>query len=428
MKQIRSGQPFLYRNAGYDSTVIEVRMVDKVRGACLQVALSETVKRFPYMTDKLVEKDGRFYLAPDVNSMTVNRTHKFRPLGSMTTGYHLLDVTYIDNLIRVAFHHGLCDGGGVKPFVETLLYEYCTQRYHGPFSSDGIRLPGEDIDPDETVEPFGREHFPCKEVKMPELPKEGFPLPESTPAPEGCWRTEFLFDEAGFVAAAKAVKATPSLFAAMVFSDCIRRLYPEAELPVIGNLAIDLRTAVGMEKTHRNCVGSVAFPYGIEDASKERTEVAAYYRELLKLQRDPDLIKTSLNHQIDVFNKLDEMRTLEERKQMLAVFESMVNHTYVISYLGQLRLNDYASHIQSACFYSDTIRGLTVNMLAAGGKLTMEILQGFPGTKYVESFRQAFYGSGLLGVSETQLVTTGGDKSFKTARHQAERYYMKTEG
>ena len=55
MKQIRSGQSFLYRTNGYDSTVVEIRMHDKVTGSYLQVALTNTARRFPYLTQKLVE-------------------------------------------------------------------------------------------------------------------------------------------------------------------------------------------------------------------------------------------------------------------------------------------------------------------------------------------------------------------------------------
>ena len=56
MKQIRSGQSFLYRTNGYDSTVVEIRMRDKVTGSYLQVALTNAARRFPYLTQKLVEK------------------------------------------------------------------------------------------------------------------------------------------------------------------------------------------------------------------------------------------------------------------------------------------------------------------------------------------------------------------------------------
>lgn len=133
MQQIRSGQSFLYRTNGYDSTVVEVRMRDKVTGSYLQIALTNTARRFPYLTQKMVEKDGAYYLHRDDNSMVVNKTDKFRTLGSMATGYHLLDVTYTGSCIRVAFHHGLCDGRGVMPFIETLLYGYCCLKYRKSF-------------------------------------------------------------------------------------------------------------------------------------------------------------------------------------------------------------------------------------------------------------------------------------------------------
>ena len=71
MTKIRSGQSFLYRSAGYDSTVIEIRMKEKVTGSYLQVALTDALKRFPYMAQKLVEKDGSYYLHRDDVSMTV---------------------------------------------------------------------------------------------------------------------------------------------------------------------------------------------------------------------------------------------------------------------------------------------------------------------------------------------------------------------
>lgn len=56
MRKIISGQPFLYRKNGYHSTIIEVIMKDRVRGDYLQMALSLSLQRFPYLSDKLVEK------------------------------------------------------------------------------------------------------------------------------------------------------------------------------------------------------------------------------------------------------------------------------------------------------------------------------------------------------------------------------------
>lgn len=427
MKQIRSGQSFLYRTNGYDSTVVEIRMRDKVTGSYLQAALTNTTRRFPYLTQKLVEKGGAYYLHRDDNSMVAVKTDKFRTLGSMATGYHLLDVTYIGNCIRVAFHHGLCDGRGVMPFIETLLYDYCCQKYHKKFSSEGIRLPGEPIPEKETVEPFTREFYEVDETAVQQVEHDGFALPESTSMPEGCYHSEILLDENTFVQAARAIGTTPTLLAAMLLSRCILELNPQAEKPVICNLAMDLRSAIGKELTHRNCVGTAYLPYTAQDGTAAPEELARRYRELLAAQREPNAVRAALNKQIGLFNKLDELPTLEEKRKLMSFFNGMVNNTYVISYMGRLRLNDYAQHVESAHFFSDTICGLTVNMVAAAGKLSFEVLQGFPNAGYAQAFRQALAPYGLISASALDTVTTGRDKSFITASRQAERYYAKVE-
>lgn len=427
MKQIRSGQSFLYRTNGYDSTVVEIRMRDKVTGSYLQAALTNTTRRFPYLTQKLVEKGGAYYLHRDDNSMVAVKTDKFRTLGSMATGYHLLDVTYTGNCIRVAFHHGLCDGRGVMPFIETLLYDYCCQKYHKKFSSEGIRLPGEPIPEEETVEPFTREFYEVDETAVQQVEHDGFALPESTSMPEGCYHSEILLDENTFVQAARAIGTTPTLLAAMLLSRCILELNPQAEKPVICNLAMDLHSAIGKELTHRNCVGTAYLPYTAQDKTSAPEALARQYREFLSAQREPNAVKAALNKQIDLFNKLDELPSLEEKRKVMSFFNGMVNNTYVISYMGRLRLNDYAQYVESAHFFSDTICGLTVNMVAAAGKLSFEVLQGFPDARYAQAFRQALAPYGLISASALDTVTTGKDKSFITASRQAERYYAKVE-
>lgn len=427
MEKIGSGQSFLYRRGGYDSTVIEIRMKDWVVGRCLQAALTDTARRFPYMTERLVEKDGSYFLHRNNIPMMAAKTHKFRPLGDISTGYHLIDVTYIGNLIRVAFHHGLCDGKGIMPFVETLLYEYCSQRYHKHFSTEGLRLPGEMILPEETMEPFSDQYFDVDETAVQSVEKDGYALPEGTPSPEVCYGTEFILDESRFVNAARSIGATPSTFAAMIVSDVILSLNTQADKPVICNLAMDLRSAVDMELTHRNCVGSAYLPFTEKDRQDDRRSVAEKYRKLLAAQRTPDAVKATLNKQIGLFNRLDELNTIEEKREMLSFFNGLISNTYVISYLGRLRLNDYAQYVESARFFSDTICGLSINMLAAAGKLSLEVLQGFSEQRYVRELKRILVPYGLLSATDTHVVTTGKDMSFITAAQQTEGYYKKAE-
>lgn len=432
MTQIRSGQPFLYRRRGYHSTVVEVRMRDSVRGGPLNVALTALAPRFPYLTGKLVERDGAYFLARNDNSLVAVKTDRLRTLGSMETGYHLVDVTFTRHLIRVAFHHGLCDGGGILPFVESLVWAYCCERYRRDCSSEGIRVPGERVDPAEFVEPFGRDPMPAAMRPMDagcekDLPPRPLALPESTGSPVGCWRTELVLDEGAFVASARSVGATPATFAALLLSRAVLDLNPGADLPVVCNLAMDLRRALGVERTCRNCVGTAALPFSKADLSAPLPELASRYRATVAKSREPDAALAFANRQVAFFDRLDEVRTLEGRRQLMAVFDGMVNDTYVISYLGRLRLNDYADLVEGACFYSDGICGLTVNMLAAAGSITMEVLQGFEGDRYARAFIEELRPHGLASAGGTVPVETGGDRSGVTASRQAERLFARAE-
>lgn len=423
MRKIISGQSFLYRKNGYHSTIIEVIMKDRVRGDYLQMALSLSLQRFPYLSDKLVEKKGSYYLCEDLNSMTINSTKKLRTLGSMQTGYHLLDVTYTGKNIRVAFHHGLCDGRGIKPFVETLIYYYCTLKYKRQFDTTGIHTVEEKISENEIAEPFGTEYYKVDEENIVRIDKECFSLPENTENVSNTYRTEIVIDEQEFINYAKSNNATPTILTAILFSKAILE-NNDIDKKIMSNIAIDLRSYLGMEKTHKNCTGTLCLPFTKEDDEKDLKELSIEYRDIIAKQRDENFIKSNINKQIGLFKKIDELKTLEEKRKMLSFFDNISNDTFVISYLGKMQFNDFNQYVDSTHFYSDGSRGIIINMVASGVKLSFNILQNFEDSKYVDCFTKILSERNINFVSRNVGVfSTGKDKSFITASHQAERYY-----
>ncbi|MGL5254217.1 MAG: hypothetical protein ACRC9L_04330, partial [Brevinema sp.] len=297
MGKIRSGQSFLYRQNGYDSTILEICMKDKVRGDFLEVALGKAVKRFPYMTQKLVEKGGCYYLHRDDNSLNAVPTKKLRSLGSIQVGYHLLDVTFTEKRIRVAFHHALCDGRGVKPFVETLIFYYCSLKYKKKFCSDDIHTEDEPIQMSETAEPIGTQSFSVDESKVTVIDSDGFQLPETTATPTCCFRSSVIVNETDFVAKAKEHQATPGILAALLVSRSIINIRPKPDKPIVCGMAIDLRYATEMPLTHRNCTGSIYLPFRTEDIQSTLSEMSQIYRSLLSAQKTIDSAKSNLNKQ-----------------------------------------------------------------------------------------------------------------------------------
>lgn len=110
--------------------------------------------RYPYFNAKLVEGDSDCYLVQNDQSLLARKSKNLSQLGGIANGYHVLAVTYEQASIDVPFHHALCDGKGIKPFIETLIYYYCLLGYQSTASRAGIRLASDALLEGEVVDPF----------------------------------------------------------------------------------------------------------------------------------------------------------------------------------------------------------------------------------------------------------------------------------
>ena len=429
MEKIRSGQQFLYRKNGLNGTVLDIRMKNNVRGDLLQMALTTTLQRYPYISNKLVEKDGNYYLEESLISMNVIKTNSFRELGSMRIGYHLVDITYWGNSIRIAFHHALCDGRGIKPFMETLIYYYCCLRFNKSFEPVGIRLAGDELLPGETQEPVCSSPYEVDRNLVPQVTKDGYSLPENATAGDTYYRYEVAMNRQSFVDCMKSCKATPATLLALLVSESIYSVHPEAVKPIVCSMAIDFRKELGLDNTHKNCVGSLYLTYSAETREMDMTDQASLYRNLLREQRQPEAIKNLFNVQIGLSSKLDQIPTLEEKKQMLSFFNDLCIDTYVISSLGKIQLGEWEKHVDSVHLYNSGVNGLRINMTCAGEYFTVDVLQNFQSEDLINALRATLSAAGIEhSVSERIQFETVKDKAYITASRQPERYYKKCSG
>ena len=346
-EKIRSGQSYLYKRYGMESEVMEVRFKDKITGSFLNQALLTAMKRYPYFNTKLVEKDGDFYIVQNEQSMIARRTKELARLGHISCGYHLIDITYYGYSIYISFHHALCDGRGVMPFIETLIYYYCDLKYGRKPVREGVRLADDPLLPGETDDPFLQEYdFDGKKM---------------------------------FV-----------------------------------NIAADMRDALGVPNTFKNCVKSMNLPYSREFSEKSLTEQATEYRELLKAQRDRDFCRKEANAMIGLSNKLDTLDSYEEKQKIMTLFEGMTLNTYIISYLGAFRLGENARYISEIHLYNSGTTGLGINMISCGENFVLDFKQNFQSDKYVRAFCEELEKLGIAyTVSDRIPFVTPGDSIIK---------------
>ena len=305
-EKIRSGQSYLYKKYGMESEVIEVRFKQKVSGSFLNQALLQTCRRYPYINTKLIEKNGDFYIVQNEQSMIARRTKQLVRLGHISCGYHLVDITYYDDSIFVSFHHALCDGRGIMPFIETLIYYYCNLKYGSKKPPEGVRLAEDPLLPGETVDPFLQEYDFDQNKKFIELSRDAYAIPENVPSEEITnYRYEVKIPAEQYMKLCKKNNATPVILLSLLMSRAITELYPDYDKPVNANIATDMREALDCPNTFKNCVKSMILPYSREFSKKTLTEQATEYREILKAQRDRDFCRKEANAMLGLFDKLD---------------------------------------------------------------------------------------------------------------------------
>ena len=388
-EKIRSGQSYLYKKYGMESEVIEIRFKKKVSGSFLNQALREMSKRYPYFNTKLIEMDGDFYIVQNNSAITAKRTQALPVLGHISCLNRLVDVTYYDYSIFVSFHHALCDGRGIVPFVETLIYYYCKYKYNSTASAEGIRLADNPLLPGENAEPFIQpyEYNKEKEADFPNISRDAYAIPENVAIEEKTnYRYEVKISHADFMRVCKQNNATPVILVALMMSRGICEIYPDYDKPINANIATDIRAALDCPNTFKNCVKSMILPYSRELSQLSLSEQATELRSILNKQRDRDYCRREANNMLGLFDKLDTLDSFEKKQQIMSFFDGMTLNTYVISYIGQYKLNENAQYIDDIHFYNSGTTGLGINVTCCGEYFVLDFKQNFPSDKYVKAF------------------------------------------
>ena len=410
-EKIRSGQSYLYKKQGMESEVIEVRLNKNVWGGYLSSSVTETIKRYPYFNTKLIEKDGDFYIVQNNTAIVPHKTQKLVSLGGIECNYHLIDITYYKKSIFISFHHALCDGKGIKPFVESLIWYYCYFAYNQKNKIDGIRYSDEPLKENETIDPFLQKYEYDKNKNYPEFNYKALHLPEQH---KNDFRYEIIIQKNEFMNLCKMYNATPAILTSILMSDAIYSMFENDDKDIVANIAIDMRKALGYENTFKNCVSTAILPYNKETKTLSKQEQGTKLRDILNIQREPDYCKRKMENMLKLFDKLDELKGYEEKQKIMGFFEGMETDTYVISYLGEFVLGGNAKYIDEIHLYNSGAHGLGINMLSCKDKFIFDIKQSFQNNDYVNAFCKILEKNGLKYKISNQIqFSTQTDKIIK---------------
>ncbi|MDG9733994.1 condensation domain-containing protein [Leuconostoc pseudomesenteroides] len=390
--KITSGQSFLYRQNGTASMVIDIRLTEMIDPTILQSALNLSLQRYPYLTSKLVEKNANYFLSYNDKPIIISETAELRPLGSLLVNEHLIDVTYSKNTLFVAYHHAIADGRGIMPFVNTLLYYYFGTKTQVWPKVDGVNLISDTMKPNEMSEPFENlKKEMTNRQDTPNLQHDGYQLLETHNSKDSAtsYRYEIVIDQASFMKFAKAHNASPAIAVAIMIAQAIQKSYPNFNLPIIAHMASDLRLGTTNQNTFRNCVGSIVLPINQSiESDAQFADVATTFRQIIKESKQPEALRSSIMQMINLFDKLDSLPTLKDKQQRLAFFDNLLLNTFIISYSGQTKLGLFERYIKEMHTYMSGTTGLSIEMLAVNGEISVDMLQSFESDVYANTFTQ----------------------------------------
>ena len=396
-EKVRAGQPYLYRATGLPSEVYEIRFKEQVDHDDLNTALQETIIRYPYFKVRYLEEKGDFFSVPNDLPFEASETEVLPPLGGIETNYYLVHVSHYDHHVNVSFHHGLTDGRGIKNFVETLIYYYCRIHYRNTDTIDGIMTNDQNVSEEEYAEPCGDKFdFVHSELnKIEGLSKKGLSLPETKLQTVSHRRYEMKFSQDEFISVCKKYGGSPIILLSMMMSRAIHELYPESKDTINSNFPVDIRNELNVSQTYKNCVKSISLPYGEREQQMSADELCAWYKQLLKAQRQPAHCRDEFNKIIMLLNILNLLHSYEKKRKIMKFLDDLKLDTYLISYIGQFNFGSNEKYIDSVHLFSDCSDGLVMNMTCQCGYFMIDFVQDFESESYVKALAAQFETEGI---------------------------------
>lgn len=400
--RVRAGQPYLYRKAGLESEVYQVRFHNQVNGKNLNQALEQAMIRFPYFKVRFLEENSDFYSVPNELPLRAIETDTLLPLGGRENNFYMMGITYDKNVVNVSFHHGLTDGEGIKSFVESLIFYYCRFEYHNMDQIEGIKTSDQDVPISEYVDPFQNKRTRKQmekegllaydestkrsnqkgKLKLSSLTRKAYTLPATKLPPVKHRRYEISFSQKEFMALCKKYNATPVILLSVLMSRGIAKVHPENRKTINSNFPVDIRNIVGAAHTYKNCVKSISLPYGEGEKNLSTEELCAYYKQLLNTQRSRKHCLSELGKIVMLLDVLKIFHSFKGKQKILKFLENLKLDTYLISYVGQFNLGSNEQYIDSIHLFSSCSDGLVMNMTCECGYFQIDFIQDFEEDRY----------------------------------------------
>ena len=368
---------------------LRIRMRDLIDPSVLRSSVETTMLRYPYFCVELQKKNGQYVFIDNKRPVVISASLAGVPLNSEESNYHMIAFAYQDNWIELDIFHGLTDGTGAYEVIRTLLYYYCSERYGVKLKDEGIRLAGEEISPEEWLDPVeAASDLPVPERK--DLSKAIHLAEMSGLSPESK-KTVYsvAIPESEFMQFNIENDGSPGTMVALFLSRAIAKLYPDAEDSIRIALCVNQRNALRVPKAHHSLVGGVMLEYKDKLKNWPLARQATAYRGMVFAQTMDETVLGGVNTFKGITQLLLSKETDQERIEVAGYIGNMSNQvlTATVSYVGKADYKEAERYIRDFRTWTSPSRNMVlVEIAAVNGRFVLDIIQPFSDPIYVNAF------------------------------------------
>ena len=403
IEEIRDDAIWYYNLGGMMEFCVQymVKLDEDIDADILRNALDTTMLRYPYLMKELKANEKGYTLVDNPRPVVIVPGHEKIAVCGKEANFHQFVVSYEGKWFFINAHHGLFDGGGRTNFLHTLIYYYCKEKYNEDVEMPGVYLVDTPIDPGEYASTYDvdfsdvTEEEPLDDVNIDTLDL----MKMGRVNPSKCQIHSLRISEKQLMACCKTMDATPNTAISTLLARAIYRVHPDCEQTIVPGVAVNMKKALGIPKTHLSEVTSVSLKFTPEMKNMDFSEQNTILRGQLMLASTPEKQRQAGKKLFRISEEINAESSLSRKKE--AALKGMIEmlaspKTFTISYANPVNYGSCEKHIEHV--YSNPgsqFPMLLLELTVANGWFFINWTQGWHEEVYFNAFLKEAISLGL---------------------------------
>lgn len=378
---------------------IRIRMRDLIDPDILCDSVHKTMERYPYYLVELQKKDGQYIFAENHRPVVITNSLHGVELNTAESNFHMIAFCWQDNWIIMDVFHGMTDGTGAYEVLRTLLYYYCSARYHVALKEQGIRLAGDVIPDEEWTDPV------AARTDLPTPPRaeisNALNLVTCAGLQDDHQHTVYSIavSESEFMKFNLDNDGSPGTMVALLLCRAIAKLYPDAEDVIRVNLCLNQRNALHVPLAHQSLVGGIMLEYKDKIREWPLEKQGTAFRGMVFAQSMEERALMGVASQYGITQMLLSKESDQERLGIVGAINGLAGRiiTAIVSYVGKANYKEAEQYIRDFRLWTTAgTNGLTIEISAVNGRFTLDFLQTFSSPVFVNAFLRELEENGIV--------------------------------